>query len=82
MTESERIAELERRMHRLEVEGKDEDSLLTMREVSSLTTLSTRELQRRVKDGRFPRPVPLGEKRVAWPKARVKRWIREQQKAS
>ena len=77
-----RMAELERRLNRIEVERKDDDALLTKREVSALTTLSIREIDRRVARREFPSPVALGEKRRAWPKARVKRWIREQQKAS
>lgn len=77
-----RIAELERRLYRMEIERKEDDALLTIREVSALTTLSPREIQRRVSDKRFPGPVALGEKRRAWPKSRVKRWIKEQERAS
>ena len=43
----------------------------------AITTLSEREQQRRAKQGRFPRPVKLGEGpngRIAFVKAEVQQW--------
>jgi prophage regulatory protein len=42
------------------------DRLLPSPVVQELTTLSRPELHRRVRDGRFPAPVKLGERRIAW----------------
>jgi prophage regulatory protein len=42
------------------------DRLLRTADVIAATTLSRAELHRRVRAGRFPKPVHLGERRVAW----------------
>lgn len=73
------VAELRRRLNRVEAERKGDGAFLNMREVSALTSLSRREIYRRLKDKTFPVPVKLGEKRKAWPKARIQRWLRDQQ---
>lgn len=36
-----------------------------------------RHLQREVDAGKFPRPVPIGERLVAWLEAEVDTWIAE-----
>lgn len=73
----ERLEALERHVRRLDVERSDEDSLLSIQAVHALVDLSPRQIQRRVEDGTFPKPISLGGRRV-WPKARVKSWIRDQ----
>ena len=40
-----------------------------------LTGLSLSTLDRMVKEGRFPRPVQLGDRAVAWPSEVVEKWM-------
>ncbi|GLK90045.1 helix-turn-helix transcriptional regulator [Pseudomonas turukhanskensis] len=47
---------------------------IKLREVKTLTTLSTSELYRRIADGAFPRQVPLGPKSVVWIESEVLAW--------
>ena len=57
--------------------------LLSMDEVSNLTTLSETTLWRRIKAGEFPKPITLvtdrkgRPRRVAWPPASVYQWLDE-----
>lgn len=51
------------------------DRLLNTRSVVEATTLSRPELHRRVLDGRFPAPLRLGERRVAWRASDVAQFI-------
>lgn len=51
------------------------DRLLRTSEVQAATTLSRAELHRRVRAGRFPKPVHLGERRVAWRASDVAEFI-------
>ncbi len=42
------------------------DRLLNAKSVMEFTTYSRTELWRQVQSGRFPSPVKLGERRIAW----------------
>ena len=50
------------------------DRLLTIREVSILTSLSRATVYRKVRDGSFPRPFPVSAGRVAWSALAVREW--------
>lgn len=74
----EKLDKLGDRLRRLELDRtKDDDvSLLDVEEVAHMTTLSVREVWRRAeKEAGFPRPRKVGEKRRAWRKAEVARWV-------
>ena len=42
--------------------------------VEKLTGLSRSTIYARIKDGTFPRPVPLGERAVAWLETEISEW--------
>lgn len=48
---------------------------LTMRGVCSLTTLSESTIRRRVREGRFPKPVKIPPRRIVFVKKEVYRWL-------
>lgn len=47
---------------------------IKLREVKTLTTLSTTEIYRRMAAGTFPRQITLGPKSVVWIEAEVLAW--------
>lgn len=49
--------------------------LLRREEVESRTGLSTSTLYQRMLDGKFPKPVPLGEKARGWVESEIDDWI-------
>ncbi|WFU89011.1 AlpA family phage regulatory protein [Rhizobium sp. CC1099] len=51
--------------------------LIAPKEVSRLTSLSRTQIDRYRMDGRFPVPVVLGCKRIAFVKAEVIAWIED-----
>ena len=51
--------------------------LLSTADVIRETSLARTTLWRRVKDGTFPPPVPLGGIRKGWPERDVERWKAE-----
>jgi predicted DNA-binding transcriptional regulator AlpA len=53
----------------------DANPILTEAEVSRLTRLSTRTLQRLSEDGRGPRRIRLTERRIGYWKADVLAWL-------
>lgn len=55
----------------------DEPVLVSMNTVCALTSLSRTMLNRYRAEGRFPAAVPLGDKRIAFVKSEVSRWIAE-----
>ncbi len=55
---------------------------IKLREVKTLTTLSTSELYRRIAAGTFPRQVMLGPKSAVWIEAEVMAWCDERIAAS
>lgn len=56
--------------------------LIKAKEVSVLTSLSTPRIYQLVKEGSFPKPLQISEKRVAWKEADVIGWIDSQQTAA
>nr|WP_322940656.1 AlpA family transcriptional regulator [Pseudomonas sp. s4] len=55
---------------------------IKLREVKTLTTLSTSELYRRIAAGTFPRQVMLGPKSAVWIEAEVLAWCDQRIAAS
>lgn len=55
----------------------DSPALITLNEAARLTSLSRTQINRYRETGRFPRPVHLGEKRIAFALSEVQEWIRE-----
>ncbi|WP_051440821.1 prophage regulatory protein [Ensifer sp. WSM1721] len=49
--------------------------LMTPAEAAEATTFSRTMLSLMAKDRKFPSPVPLGEKRIAYVRAEVEAWI-------
>lgn len=72
-----RLDEINERLRRIEIEKADDDAMLSVAEVATLTTLSEREIYRQVKERTFPAPVPLAGRRKAWTKGVVLKWNRQ-----
>ncbi len=51
--------------------------LMAMKEAATATCLSRTTLQNLARDGAFPQPVPIGERRLAFVRAEVEQWIDE-----
>lgn len=51
--------------------------LMSPKEASQATTMSRVLLALMAKEGRFPSPVPIGLKRVAYVRSEVETWIDE-----
>jgi prophage regulatory protein len=43
--------------------------------VSAATTLKKSEISRRIKEGRFPAPVKVGNRRNVWLEADIQNWM-------
>jgi len=52
------------------------DRLLTQHEVTNLTSLSKRSIYRLLATGKFPRPVRVSQRRVAWQASAIAAWQR------
>lgn len=50
-------------------------SLLSMKDVARITTLSRTQIDNLRKAGKFPEPVPLGERRFAFAADEVAAWV-------
>ena len=50
--------------------------LLTIEEVVEITGLSRATVYRKIKRGRFPVPIKLSPRRVAWWKEEIELWTR------
>jgi excisionase family DNA binding protein len=53
----------------------DAPRLISMKQVTELTSLSRATIYRRIADRRFPRPVDLGGRRIAFHRSELDRWI-------
>lgn len=64
--------------------GKPEKSMrfIKIKEVKSLTSLSTTEIYRRIAAGTFPKQIQLGAKSVAWIETEILAWVEAQISAS
>jgi prophage regulatory protein len=51
------------------------ERLLKKAEVEQITSLSATEIQRREKDGTFPRHLSISPKRVAWIASEIEAWV-------
>lgn len=51
--------------------------LMSVNEASSFTTLSRTYIFKLRSEGKFPRAVSLGEKRIAFVRAEVEQWYQE-----
>lgn len=51
--------------------------LISLNEASKVTSLSRTMINRLRSEGRFPSAVPLGEKRIAFPRDEVAQWVRD-----
>jgi prophage regulatory protein len=51
--------------------------LLRLPSVAAQTGLSKSEIYRRIKDGKFPQPIKLGARAVAWPAAQIEAWVND-----
>ena len=49
---------------------------IPIREVTRMTSLSKKVVYRLMRDGQFPRQVPLSPRRVAWIRSEVEGWQR------
>lgn len=54
-----------------------EPALISIKEAARLTSLSRTSINEKRAVGKFPQPVPLGDKRIAFVKSEVEAWIRE-----
>ena len=57
--------------------SEDPGAFLRKKTVAVRTGLSTTEIDRRVREGRFPQPVSLGPQTTAWPESEVIAWQRD-----
>lgn len=57
------------------------ERFLTMAQVRERVTLSKTEIYRKIKAGSFPKPVPLGPRKVAFVEGEVTAWIEDRLKA-
>ena len=60
----------------------DDVSFLRLPEVKALTGLSKTSLYALIREKRFPAPVRLGPRAVAWVRSEVRRWAVERVQAS
>ena len=51
--------------------------IVRLREVMARTGLSRSTIYVWVAEGRFPKPVPLGERSVGWIEAELEKWLRD-----
>lgn len=51
--------------------------LLRMPAVQELTGFSRTEIYKQMKDGKFPKPLKIGARSVAWTEASIEAWIKE-----
>lgn len=51
-------------------------TLLSMKQASAITTLSVSSIKRMMAAGTFPKPVRLGESRIAFVDAEIHAWVR------
>lgn len=58
------------------------ESLLPIAQVLKITTLSRSTLYEEMAAGRFPRPVTLSARRVAWQPQSVRMWLNDRAKVA
>lgn len=60
----------------------EELALIRLPQVKRLTGLGRSSIYRRIQEHRFPAPVSLGGRAVAWVEGEIRSWIERQIKAS
>jgi prophage regulatory protein len=55
----------------------DRSVLVSINDVCQMTSLSRTAINKWRTLGQFPKPVPLGEKRIAFVKSEVEEWINQ-----
>jgi prophage regulatory protein len=58
------------------------DRLLRLKEVSALVGLGASGIYQRIREGTFPRGVPVGSRTVRWPESSVQAWIQQRIEAA
>jgi prophage regulatory protein len=53
------------------------DRLLRAREVLEKVGITRQWLYKLMQQGKFPRPIPIGIRRVRWKESDIERWIQE-----
>jgi prophage regulatory protein len=48
--------------------------ILGIADVQRETSFSRTTIWRRIRDGNFPKPIPLGGRRVGWPEREIEAW--------
>lgn len=56
-------------------------TLLTLREVIEITSLSKPTIYKLINDGTFPKQLPIGLNRVAWLRREIHGWIEDHAQA-
>ncbi|UHC14439.1 AlpA family phage regulatory protein [Methylobacterium currus] len=54
---------------------------ITQREVEAKTGLSSATLHRLRRKSRFPDPIRIGERRIAWPEAEIDDWLANRERS-
>ena len=57
------------------------DKLIRRPAVSEITSLSRSAIYAKLKEGKFPLPVRLGARSVAWREADIRAWVESRPKA-
>jgi prophage regulatory protein len=57
-----------------------EPAILRRKQVESRTGLARSTIYQYIKDGAFPKPVPLGPRAVGWIESEVSEWIQARMK--
>lgn len=57
-------------------------TILRLPEVKSRTGLSRSTLYLRISEGKFPKPISLGDRAVGWIESEVNNWLNTQIKSS
>lgn len=53
------------------------DRLLPLPDVEALTATKKSTIYKLIGEGRFPSPIQITARRVAWPESRVLQWVQE-----
>ncbi|MBY0298077.1 MAG: AlpA family phage regulatory protein [Methylobacterium sp.] len=54
---------------------------ISQREVETKTGLSAPTLHRLRRKGKFPDPIKVGERRIAWPEAEIDAWLSNRERS-
>lgn len=58
------------------------DRMLRMKEVSAIVGRSRTSIYYDMKDGRFPKPVKIGARSIAWPESVIREWVESKKQES